>query len=91
VIGTAIAQDARGRFAVAWYDSRSDAIRVAASRTGRRWSRARTIGHISGIPLTMAIGLGRGGRGMVATDQGLRSEPVLVGRVDVRALTERRR
>ena len=87
VIGTAIAQDAKGRFAVAWYDSRGDRIRVAASRTGRRWSRARTIGRTSGIPSTMAIGLGRDGRGMVATDQGLVSKRVLVGRVDVRALT----
>ena len=89
VIGTAIAQDAKGRFAVAWYDSRGDRVRVAASRTGRRWSRARTIGRTSGIPSTMAIGLGRDGKGMVATDQGLVSKRVLVGRVDVRALTKR--
>ena len=39
VIGTAIAQDAKGRLAVAWYDSRGDRIRVAASRNRRRWSR----------------------------------------------------
>jgi hypothetical protein len=86
VIRTAIAQDARGRFAVAWYDSRGDRIRASASRTGRRWSRARTIGHVSDIPMAMAIGLGGGGRGLVATDQGLTSQPVLVRRVTLKGL-----
>ena len=90
VIGSAIAQDAKGRFAVAWYDSRGDRIRIAASRTGRRWSRARTIGRVEGIPSTMTIGLGRGGRGLVVTDQGLVSRPLLVGKVNVKRLTRRR-
>lgn len=90
MIGTVIAQDAKGRFAVAWYDSRGDRIRVAGSRTGRRWSRAHTIGHVSGIPSAMAIDLGGGGRGLVATDQGLTSRPVLVRRFSVRDLTRRR-
>jgi hypothetical protein len=89
VIGTAIAQDARGRLAVAWYDSRGDRIRVAASRDGRRWSRARTLGRSAGIPSTMSVGLGPDGRGLVVTDQGLVSRPLLVGRVDVRRLTRR--
>lgn len=89
VIGTAIAQDAKGRLAVAWYDSRSERIRVAASRDGRRWSRARTLGRSAGIPSTMSVGLGRDGRGLVVTDQGLVSRPLLVGRVDVRRLTRR--
>jgi hypothetical protein len=89
VIGTAIAQDARGRLAVAWYDSRGGRIRVAASRNGRRWSRARTLGRTSGTPSTLSIGLGRDGRGLVVTDQGLVSRPLLVGRVGVRALTRR--
>jgi hypothetical protein len=89
VIGTAIAQDGRGRFAVAWYDSRGDRIRVAASRTGRRWSRARTIGHVNGIPSSMAIGLGGGGRGLVATDQGSTSKRVRVRRITVKGLYRR--
>ena len=89
VIGTAIAQDAKGRFAVAWYDSRGDRIRIAASRDGRRWSRARTLGRVAGIPSTMSIGLGPDGRGLVVTDQGLVSRPLLVGSVDVRRLTRR--
>ena len=89
VIGTAIAQDAKGRLAVAWYDSRGDRIRVAASRNRRRWSRPRTLGRSAGIPLTMSIGLGPDGRGLVVTDQGLRSRPLLVGRVNVRRLTRR--
>ena len=89
VIGTAIAQDAKGRLAVAWYDSRGERIRVAASRDGRRWSRARTLGRSAGIPSTMSVGLGRDGRGLVVTDQGLVSRPLLVGRVDVRRLTRR--
>jgi hypothetical protein len=89
VIGTAIAQDAKGRLAVAWYDSRGDRIRVAASRNGRRWSHARTLGHTAGIPSTMSLGLGRGGRGLVVTDQGTVSRPLLVGRVDVRRLARR--
>ena len=89
VIGTAIAQDAKGRLAVAWYDSRGQRIRVAASRTGRRWSRARTLGPSAGIPSTMSVGLGRNGRGLVVTDQGLVSRPLLAGRVDVRRLTRR--
>ena len=84
VIGTAIAQDAKGRLAVAWYDSRGERIRVAASRNGRRWSRARTLGRSAGIPSTMSVGLGPDGRGLVVTDQGLVSRPLLVGRVDVR-------
>jgi hypothetical protein len=88
VLGTAIAQDGKGHFAVAWYDSRGDRIRVCASRTGRRWSRARTIGHTNGIPTTLAIGLGRRGRGMVATDQGSTSKRVLVRRISVRSLTD---
>ena len=37
----------------------------------------------------MSIGLGAGGRGLVVTDQGLVSRPLLVGRVDVRRLTRR--
>jgi hypothetical protein len=89
VLDTAIAQDAKGRMAVAWYDSRGDRIRVAASRDGRHWSRARTLGHTHGIPSTMAIGLGRDGRGLVVTDQGSVSRALLVGRVDVRRLTRR--
>jgi hypothetical protein len=89
VIGTAIAQDAKGRLAVAWYDSRGERIRVAASRDGRRWSRPRTLGHSAGIPSTMAIGLGPDGRGLLVTDQGLVSRSLLVGRVDVRGLTRR--
>jgi hypothetical protein len=89
VIGTAIAQDAKGRLAVAWYDSRDARIRVAASRNGRRWSRPRTLGRTAGIPSTMAVGLGRNGRGLVVTDQGLVSRALLVGRVDVRRLTRR--
>ena len=89
MIGTAIAQDAKGRLAVAWYDSRGDRIRVAASRDGRRWSRARTLGRSAGIPSTLSIGLGPDGRGLVVTDQGLVSRPLLVGRVDVRRLTRR--
>ena len=89
VIGTAIAQDAKGRLAVAWYDSRGERIRVAASRKGRRWSRARTLGRSAGIPSTMSIGLGPDGRGLVVTDQGLVSRPLLVGRVDVRGLSRR--
>ena len=89
VIGTAIAQDAKGRLAVAWYDSRGERIRVAASRNGRRWSRARTLGHYTGIPSTMSVGLGRDGRGLVVADQGLVSRPLLVGRIDVRRLTRR--
>jgi hypothetical protein len=91
VIGTAIAQDARGRLAVAWYDSRGDRIRVAASRNGRRWSRARTLGGSAGIQSTMSIGLGPDGRGLVVTDQGLVSRPLLAGRVNVRRLTRRSR
>ena len=87
VIGAAIAQDARGRLAVAWYDSRGERIRVAASRNGRRWSRARTLGRSAGIPSTMSVGLGSDGKGLVVTDQGLVSRPLLVGRVDVRRLT----
>jgi hypothetical protein len=87
VIGTAIAQDAKGRLAVAWYDSRSERIRVAASRDGRRWSRARSLGRSAGIPSTMSVGLGRDGKGLVVTDQGLVSRPLLVGSVDVRKLT----
>jgi hypothetical protein len=90
VLDAAIAQDAKGRFAVAWYDSRGDRIRIAASRTGRRWSRARTIGHVAGIPSTMSIGLGSDGRGLVVTDQGLVTRRLLVGRVSVRGLTRRR-
>ncbi len=89
VIGTAIAQDAKGRLAVAWYDSRGDRIRVAASRDGRRWSRARTLGRSAGIPSTISIGLGPDGRGLVVTDQGLVSRPLLAGRVDVRRFTRR--
>jgi hypothetical protein len=89
VIGTTIAQDPKGRLAVAWYDSRGDRIRVAASRDGRRWSRARTLGRSAGIPSTMSIGLGPDGRGLVVTDQGLVSRPLLVGRVDVRKFTRR--
>jgi hypothetical protein len=89
VLETAIAQDAKGRLAVAWYDSRGGRIRVAASRNGRRWSRARTLGHSNGIPSTMSAGLGRGGRGLVVTDQGLVSRRVLVGRIDVRRLSRR--
>ena len=89
VIGAAIAQDAKGRLAVAWYDSRGDRIRVAASRDGRRWSRARTLGRSAGIPSTMSVGLGPDGRGLVVTDQGLVSRALLVGRVDVRRLTRR--
>jgi hypothetical protein len=89
VIGTAIAQDAKGRLAVAWYDSRGQRIRVAASRDGRRWSRARTLGRSAGIPSTLSIGLGPDGRGLVVTDQGLVSRPLLVGRVDARSLTRR--
>lgn len=91
VLGTAIAQDGRGRFAVAWYDSRGDRVRVSASRTGRRWSRARTIGHVGGIPTTLAIGLGGRGRGMVAIDEGSASRPVLVRRISVRSLTRQPR
>jgi hypothetical protein len=89
VIGTAIAQDGRGRLAVAWYDHRGERIRVAASRNGRRWSRARTLGRSASFPSVMSIGLGPDGRGLVVTDQGLVSRPLLVGRVDVRALTRR--
>jgi hypothetical protein len=89
VIGTAIAQDAKGRLAVAWYDSRSERIRIAASRTGRRWSRARSLGRSAGIPSTMSVGLGRDGRGLVVTDQGLSSRPLLVGSINVRRLTQR--
>jgi hypothetical protein len=89
VIGAAIAQDARGRLAVTWYDSRSGRIRVAASRTGRRWSRARNLGRSAGSPSTISVGLGRDGRGLVVTDQGLVSRPLLAGRVDVRRLTRR--
>jgi hypothetical protein len=89
VIGTAIAQDARGRLAVAWYDSRGNRIRVAASRNGRRWSRPRTLGRSAGIPSTMSIGLGPDGRGLVVTDQGLVSRSLLAGRVNVRRLTRR--
>ena len=91
VIGTAIAQDAKGRLAVAWYDSRSERIRVAASRNRRRWSRAHTVGPSAGIPSTLSIGLGPDGRGLVVADQGLVSRPLLVGRVDVRRLTASRR
>jgi hypothetical protein len=93
VIGTAIAQDAKGRLAVAWYDSRGDRnrIRVAASRNGRRWSRARTLGRSASIPSTLSIGLGPDGRGLVVTDQGLSSRSLLVGRVNVRRLTANRR
>ena len=53
------------QIAVAWYDSRGERIRVSASRTGRRWSRARTIGHVNGIhrPTGARLpGLGGGGR-----------------------------
>ena len=89
VIGTAIAQDTQGRLAVVWYDSRGERIRVAASRDGRRWSRARTLGRSSGIPSTMSVGLGRDGRGLAVTDQGLVSRPLLVGSVNVRRLTRR--
>jgi hypothetical protein len=35
------------------------------------------------------VGLGRDGRGLVVTDQGLVSRPLLVGRIDVRKLTRR--
>ena len=83
VLATAIAQDGRGRFAVAWYDSRRDAVRFATSRKGRRWSRARTIGRVDGLPSTLAVGLARG-RGLVAIDQGSRSKAVLVRRIRVR-------
>ena len=89
VIGTAIAQDAKGRLAVAWYDSRSERIRVAASRDGRHWSRARSLGRSAGIPSTMSVGLGPDGRGLVVTDQGLSSRPLLVGSINVRRLTRR--
>ena len=89
MIGTAIAQDAKGRFAVAWYYSRGGRIRIAASRDGRRWSRARTLGRSAGIPSTLSIGLGPDGRGLVVTDQGLVSRRLLVGSVDVRRLTRR--
>ncbi len=86
VLDTAIAQDARGRFAVAWFDSRGNRVRVAASRTGRRWSRARTVGRISGLSSTLAIGLGGGGRGLVAIDQSVTSKPVLVRRFSLKGL-----
>jgi hypothetical protein len=89
VLGTAIAQDASGRLAVAWYDSRGRRIRVAASRDGRRWSRARTLGRSAGIPSTISVGLGRDGQGLVVADQGNVTRPLLVGRVDVRSLTRR--
>jgi hypothetical protein len=80
VVDTAIAQNAKGRLAVSWFDSRRDAVRVSTSRTGRRWSHARTLGHFDGLPSTLAIDLGREGRGVVAVDQGTRSHPVLVAR-----------
>ena len=89
VIGTAIAQDANGRLAVAWYDSRSERIRIAASRTGRRWSRARSLGRSASFPSTMSVGLGPDGRGLVVADQGLNSRPLLVGSINVRRLTRR--
>ena len=83
----AVAVDATGTALVAWYDSRSERIRVAASRDGRHWSRAHTLGRSAGIPSTMSVGLGRDGRGLVVTDQGLVSRPLRVGRIDVRKLT----
>jgi hypothetical protein len=89
VLDTAIAQDPKGRLAVAWYDSRGKRIRVAASRDGRRWSRARTLGRSAGIPSTISLGLGPNGQGLVVADQGTVSRPLLVGRVDVRTLTRR--
>ena len=70
MIGTAIAQDAKGRLAVAWYDSRGQRIRVAASRNGRRWSRARTLGHSAGIPSTMSVGLGRTAAALLSPTKG---------------------
>jgi hypothetical protein len=80
VVDTAIAQNAKGRLAVSWFDSRRDAVRVSTSCTDRRWSRARTLGHFDGLPSTLAIDLGRKGGGVVAVDQGTRSHPVLVAR-----------
>jgi len=87
VLDTAIAQDAKGRFAITWYDSRRDAVRVAASRNGRRWSHARTILHMPNFPSRMSIALGRDGRGLLVTDQGSPSRRILVARIDVKRLT----
>jgi hypothetical protein len=90
VLDTAIAQDSKGRFAVAWYDSRRDAVRISASRKGRRWSRAKTVAQFPNFPSRMSIGLGSDGRGLLVTDQGSLGRRVLVGRIDVKRLTRRR-
>jgi hypothetical protein len=91
VLDTAIAQDAKGRFAIAWYDSRRNAVRIAASRNGRRWSHAKTVARFPNFPSRMSIGLGANGRGLLVTDQGSVGRRILVGKIDVKKLTKKRR
>jgi hypothetical protein len=86
IVSTTIAQDAKGRFAVAWYDTRSHAVRISASRTGRHWTRAKTIGHMPNFPERMSLGLGPDGRGLLVTDQHLSTRRVLTARINVRKL-----
>lgn len=92
VLGTTIAQDSAGRLAVGWYDGRrGGSIKVSASRNGKTWSKARRLGRSGDFPAVMAMALGGDGRGLIVADQGSRTRPVVVGKVDVRALTKGKR
>jgi hypothetical protein len=89
VIGVGLAQDVRGRLVSAWYSSLDDRIEVSASRTGRRWTRARVLARGVELPGRIEIALGRSGRGVVVWDDWT-GDDVFAARVDARRLLRRR-
>jgi hypothetical protein len=68
IIGMGLAQSAKGRMVVAWYDDIHDRIDASASKTGAHWTRARVLATGVSLPLDVRVGLGPNGHGLVVWD-----------------------
>jgi hypothetical protein len=84
-----LGQDPRGRLVAVWYESTGDRLFASASRRGRRWTRPRVLARGLVRPDDIEVGLGRGGRGVVAWDQSL-GDIVRAVRVNARRMLRRR-